>query len=73
MNEDLKFYKIHDDKGGGDPALSITMTLIKKYFWTCPTTHVLLTARTVPPTNTNLWLIFLLTRLQGAPYEDLAV
>ena len=30
-------------------------------------------ARTVPPTNTNFRLTFLLTRLQEALYEDLAV
>ena len=30
-------------------------------------------ARTVPPTNTNFWLSFLLTRLQEALYEDLPV
>ena len=27
----------------------------------------------VPPTNTNFWLTFLLTRLQEALYEDLDV
>ena len=30
-------------------------------------------ARAVSPTNTNFWLTFLLTRLQEAHYEDLAV
>ena len=30
-------------------------------------------ARTAPPTNTNFRLAFLLTRLQEALYEDLAV
>ena len=30
-------------------------------------------ARAVSPTNTNFWLTFLLTRLQEALYEDLAV
>ena len=30
-------------------------------------------ARAVSPTNTNFWLTFLLTRLQDALYEDLAV
>ena len=30
-------------------------------------------ARAVSPTNTNFRLTFLLTRLQGALYEDLAV
>ena len=30
-------------------------------------------ARAVSPTNTNFRLTFLLTRLQEAPYEDLAV
>ena len=30
-------------------------------------------ARTAPPTNTNFWLTFLLTRLQEALYEDLPV
>ena len=30
-------------------------------------------ARAVPPTNTNFRLTFLLTRLQEALYEDLAV
>ena len=30
-------------------------------------------ARAVSPTNTNFWLPFLLTRLQEALYEDLAV
>ena len=30
-------------------------------------------ARVVSPTNTNFWLTFLLTRLQEALYEDLAV
>ena len=30
-------------------------------------------ARTAPPTNTNFRLTFLLTRLQQALYEDLAV
>ena len=28
---------------------------------------------TAPPTNTNFWLTFLLTRLQQALYEDLPV
>ena len=30
-------------------------------------------ARAISPTNTNFWLTFLLTRLQEALYEDLAV
>ena len=30
-------------------------------------------ARAVPPTNTNFRLTFLLTRIQEARYEDLAV
>ena len=30
-------------------------------------------ARDVSPTNTNFWLTYLLTRLQVALYEDLAV
>ena len=30
-------------------------------------------AHAVSPTNTNFWLTFLLTRLQEALYEDLAV
>ena len=38
----------------------------------CSTLYVGL-ARAVSPTNTNFWLTFLLTRLQEALYEDLAV
>ena len=34
---------------------------------------VVLLARAVSPTNTNFWLTFLLTQLQEALYEDLAV
>ena len=30
-------------------------------------------AHTVPPTNTNFWLTFLLTRLEEALYDDLPV
>ena len=39
----------------------------------CGSTLYVGLARTVPPTNTNFWLTFLLTRLQEALYEDLAV
>ena len=39
----------------------------------CGSTLYVGLARTVPPTNTNFRLTFLLTRLQEALYEDLAV
>ena len=39
----------------------------------CGTTLYVWLARTVPPTNTNFRLTFLLTRLQEAIYEDLPV
>ena len=44
-------------------------TVIREY---CSTIYVGL-ARTAPPTNTNFWLSFLLTRLQEALSEDLTV
>ena len=47
----------------------ITMVLIREY---ASTLYVGL-ARAVSPTNTNFRLTFLLTRLQEALYEDLAV
>ena len=39
----------------------------------CGSTLYVGLARAVPPTNTNFRLAFLLTRLQEALYEDLAV
>ena len=39
----------------------------------CSSTLYVGLARAVPPTNTNFRLIFLLTRLQEALYEDLPV
>ena len=39
----------------------------------CGSTLYVGLVRTVPPTNTNFRLTFLLTRLQEALYEDLAV
>ena len=39
----------------------------------CGSTLYVGLARTAPPTNTNFRLTFLLTRLQEALYEDLAV
>ena len=39
----------------------------------CGSTFYVGLARTAPPTNTNFRLTFLLTRLQEALYEDLAV
>ena len=39
----------------------------------CGSTLYVGLARAVPPTNTNFRLTFLLTRLQEALYEDLAV
>ena len=51
------------------PARTITYTYIREY---CSTLYVGL-ARAVSPTNTNFRLTFLLTRLQEALYEDLAI
>ena len=43
------------------------------YIRECGSTLYVELARTAPPTNTNFRLTFLLTRLQEALYEDLAV
>ena len=43
------------------------------YIRECASTLYVGLARTAPPTNTNFRLTFLLTQLQEALYEDLAV
>ena len=53
------------------PCISIFHLLVN-VFSVIRTLYVEL-ARTAPPTNTNFRLTFLLTRLQEALYEDLAV
>ena len=46
---------------------------IQVFIRECGNTLYVGLARAVPPTNTNFRLTFLLTRLQEALYEDLAV
>ena len=48
-------------------------TLAQLIIRECSSTLYVGLARAVPPTNTNFRLTFLLTRLQEALYEDLAV
>ena len=49
--------------------MMINMIIIRE----CGSTLYLGLASTTPPTNTNFWLTFLLTRLQEVLYEDLTV
>ena len=49
--------------------MMINMIIIRE----CGSTLYLGLASTAPPTNTNFWLTFLLTRLQEILYEDLTV
>ena len=50
-------------------TILVVIIIIKE----CASTLYVGLARTAPPTNTNFRLTFLLTRLQEALYEDLAV
>ena len=52
---------------------TIFLVIITLTIRECSSTLYVGLARTVPPTNTNFRLMFLLTRLQGAVYEDLPV
>ena len=59
------------------PVMGTIFLVLNAFFFTCireygSTLYVGL-ARAVSPTNTNFRLTFLLTRLQEALYEDLAV
>ena len=64
-----KIIKVYDHENYPSTYLTNTLGYIREYG---STLYVGL-ARAVSPTNTNFRLTFLLTRLQEALYEDLAV